>query len=99
MLNRSVSEVHELFSGSGLLWFRITDLHAVWSWTLWSRLRTNPVLVKISCYYVILVHDVVESYFFMISIIVNYLTVCEEIVVEHPVRPRAYFYVRVFKNI
>ena len=49
--------------------------------------------------YVILIHDVVEFYFFMISIIVNYRTVCKEIIVEHPERPRAYFYVGIFKNI
>ena len=49
--------------------------------------------------YVVLVHDVVKFYLFMVSIIVNYLTVCEEFVVEHPDGPRAYFYVGVLKNI
>ena len=35
----------------------------------------------------------------MISIIVNYLTVCKEFVVEHPDGSRAYFYVGAFENI
>ena len=82
-------------------WFRITDLHAVWSRSLWSRFRTNPVLVKMLCTCLILFSFMTSSNFnfFMICIIVNYLAICEEFVVEHPDGPRTYFYVWIFENI
>ena len=34
--------------------------------------------------YVVLVHDVLESYFFMIGIGADYLAVCEKFIIEHP---------------
>ena len=99
-LKRQGREVHVLWSGSVFLCFRITDLQAICSFSLWSRLSMKPVLSRISCTCLMLFPSMMSlNLIFLWLALFSITWHCEKkMVVKHLNGSGRYFYVLIFEN-